>query len=123
MAPVSGACVVEVLLFILLTASKSDHSLRRQLEAIASLKMNAAELHQSNAVLSPAVNEPIVIKCPLILVHFKKRFSTSGVLQKGKVKGDSGNRKSDVGADKHGSSLVCPSCGHPCSRTEIFMCR
>jgi len=112
----------------LLSACKSDHSLRRQLETIASMKMNTAELHQSRASLSP-VNASVMISCPLILIHLDKQFSTYGSSRRSKVKGDSGIRRPDVGnsssgQDKGGSSsFLCPGCGSPCSRMQIFMCR
>jgi len=97
-------------------ACRSDHSLRRQLEAVAALKLNTAELHQSKISLSP-VNGSVVIRCPVILIRFEKQFSTAG--QRSRIKGDSGKS----GHDKGGSNLICPSCGHPCSKEEVFMCR
>ena len=109
------------------TACKLDHSLRRQLETIAALKLNTAELHQSQASLSP-VSASVIIRCPLILIHFNKRLSTCGRLHRSKIRGNDGSRWSDIGDQKSacnkGSGTVpCPSCGHPCSRMEIFMCR
>lgn len=109
-----------------LAACKSARGTRRQLETIATLKLNAADLHQSPASLSP-VNASVVIRCPLILIHFSKQLSTSGGLHRSKVKGDGGNRWSGVGGEKSacnkgGGTVVCPSCGHPCSRSQVFMC-
>jgi len=109
------------------SACRSDRSLRRQLEAVASLKLNSAELHQSQTSLSP-VDASVVIKCPLILIRFTKPFSTSGGQQKGKVKGDNGSGRSDTGNGRHGrdnsgSTILCPCCGHPCTKTQIFMCK
>jgi len=110
-----------------LAACRLDHSLRRQLETVATLKLNAAELHQSKASVSP-VRASVVVRCPVLLVHFNKQLSTSGSLHRSKVKGDGGSRRSDVGderssCNKDTGSVVCPSCGHPCSRMQIFMCR
>jgi len=101
--------------------------LRRQLEAVATLKLNSAELHQYKTSLSP-VNTAVVIRCPLILIHLNKPFSTSGSRLKGKVKRNDGSGRSDIGdgnsgREKGGSTILCPCCGHPCSKTEIFMCR
>jgi len=110
-----------------LTACRSEQSLRRHLETIATLKLNAAELHQSKASLSP-VSASVVIRCPVILVHFNKQLSTAVNLHRSKIKGDGDKRRSDVGGEKSPSTkgscstVLCPSCGHPCSRTEIFMC-
>jgi len=108
-------------------ACRPGHSLQRQLDTLASLKLNTAELHQSKISLSP-VNASIVVRCPVILVHFEKQFSTSGSYHRSKMKGDNGNKRSDTGdgrsgPDKGRSTVVCPSCGHPCSGSEIFMCR
>ena len=107
----------------LFAACRSDHSLRRQLETIATLKLNAAELHQSQTSLSP-INASVIIRCPLILIHFDKQFSTSGSHRRSKIKGDGGSRRPDVGDgwDKSGITVTCPSCGQPCTKTEIFMC-
>ena len=112
---------------ILLSVCKSERSLRRQVDTLAMLKWNAAaELHQSATSLSP-VKASVIVRCPLILVHFDKRFSTSGGLQRSRTKGDSGSRRLDTGDGtsgygRNGGTVVCPSCGHPCARTEVFMC-
>jgi len=115
------------------------------LEAVATLKLNIAELHQSKTSLYPvnALNSSelhqskttslypaitaIVIRCPVILIRLHKPFSTSGRQQKGKVGGgsNSGGRSdvgdSKTGRDSTGGTIACPCCGHQCSKTEIFM--
>ena len=120
-------------------ASTSDESLqrRRQLEAVAAaLKLNRrVDVHRpsSNSSLCPA-NRCILVRCPVILVHFSKPFSTSHSQLKGKITGDkgagsSGGRSDHIGDGRNGrdksagsNAVLCPCCGHACTKTEIFMC-
>ena len=116
------------------SASRSDQSLqRRQLEAVATLSgLNHRPVDvprlSSNTSLCAATNTRIVLRCPLILIHFSQPFSTSHHQLKGKISGHKvgsgggAGRSDGTGGDKGASTVLCPCCGHACSKTEVFMC-